>query len=275
MILSLPARAIPLPAPSPCPSLSPVELAPLPPAPAPTGTMRRVLAAALLAAAAVTAATVTASRVVAEKIISRVTFGGGGDVGTTYRQGNKIVFPRRGVRHWRARLPVPVPPGGNADTAAMLRTALWCPEDMYVGFDAWYGAYRVTLHFAETWATRPGQRVFGVSVGVLGTPLRRVRKALDLVAAAGGRAYAPVDVDVEVFVPQVIRGQIIVHLHKMGANYPCISGMTVQSIEDGRATSSPSSLPSRATTSSPLPSAAPTSTAMPELQSVAYSRVSL
>jgi len=224
--------------------------------------MRRVLAAALLVAAAVTAATATASRVVAQ----RFTFGGEA-IGNTYVYGNDLVlFNQTRMYNWRAPRPVPHYPGGNADTRAMLRTSVWSPGNFTVLLRAKPGKYRVTLHFVETWATGPGQRLFDVAVSVfaleLGSP---TWTGLDLFAAAGGRAYVPVNRTVDVTVPPIYL-YIGVRLIRAAANYPCISGMTVEAIDGGgSATLSPSSSPSRATTLSPLPSPAPTPTAMPTL----------
>jgi len=228
--------------------------------------MRRVLAAALLVAAAVTAATATASRVVAEPRTQRFTFGGEA-IGNTYDYGNALLLlhPTR-MYNWRAPRPVPHYPGGNADTLAMLRTSVWSPLNIDVLLRVKPGKYRVTLHFVETWATGPGQRLFDVAVSEFalrhGSP---TWTGLDLFAAAGGRAYVPVNRTVDVTVPPISL-YIGVRLIRAAVNFPCISGMTVEDIEGGgSATLSPSSSPSRATTLSPLPSPAPTPTAMPTL----------
>lgn len=55
------------------------------------------------------------------------------------------------------------------------------------------GVYQVVLHFAETWHTEPGRRVFGVTVNG-----RTLLEDFDVFAEAGNRAFVPVVRDARV-----------------------------------------------------------------------------
>jgi trimeric autotransporter adhesin len=116
-------------------------------------------------------------------------------------------------------------------------------------------AYTVRMHFAETYWTAAGQRVFNVNVN--GTP---ALTNFDLFATAGAQNKAVVR---DFSTRADMYGQIIVQLIYGGYDQPCIQGL--EAIETAPPTT-PTSTPTATSTPSPTsvrPTATPTATSTP------------
>lgn len=260
--------------------------------------MLHTVAAAVLAAAATAAAPATLTAVVAAAApaapavrdatagMSRWNYGGG-SLGDTFLAGQPVA-PAAGARSsYRTSRSVTATDGtsvADADTAAMLLTSVWSTRDIGLYLPApapaAAGAYTLTLHFAETWATAAGVRRFHVSAAaadaagapVDGPPAIDVRD-VDLFAAGGGQSHVAIDLSAPLMLPA--GGGVTVWLRATAANNPTIQGATLAWRAEGASTATPTpaatatptpaatATPTPTHTTTPTPSAAPTPTLTP------------
>lgn len=187
--------------------------------------------------------------------------------------------PAAGDRgNYQARRPVTAADGtpvADADAAAMLLTSVWSEKDMELYLPApapaAEGAYTLTLHFVETWATAAGVRRLHVvaapatAAGVaVGGPSAIDVRDLDLYAAGGGQSH----VSVELTAPLLTLpagGGVTVWLGATADNNPTISGATLRWGGGGAPTPTPSPLVTPTPLASPTPLATATATPMATL----------